>query len=318
MIVMNVKKPLISVLIGSKDRPDALIRCIRSVLTQTYADYEVLVLDDNSKEPFAEYVQDKCPDDRIQFYRSETTLGVAGGRNVIIQKARGDYLLTLDDDAAFRDENALEKIPGFFERYPDVGLFSFKIIDIIDGKEAGCRVPFNRKLLKKSPGILDRMEYVSYFLGGGHVLKAEIFQTCGLYQEDFMFGGEELDLAYRMINQGQALLYVPDIVVNHYPGTLNPFKNMSCGDYCKRTFFLMRNKVWINYKYLPWHVFLVNSTLWFIFRLASNMNKGALGSICPRIPQWYPWAPQFIAHAADGFCKKIFTRQSWAILFLGR
>jgi glycosyltransferase involved in cell wall biosynthesis len=100
---MNVEKPLISVLIGSKDRPDALVKCIQSVLTQTYTEYEILVLDDNSKEPFAEYVRDKCPDNRIQFYHSEKTLGVAGGRNVIIRKAKGDYLLTLDDDAAFRD-----------------------------------------------------------------------------------------------------------------------------------------------------------------------------------------------------------------------
>lgn len=277
---MDVKKSLISVLIGSKDRPDSLIRCIQSVLTQTYTDYEILVFDDNSKEPFAGYVRDKCPDNRIQFYRSETTLGVAGGRNVIIQKARGDYLLTLDDDAAFRDENALEKIPGFFKQYPDVGLFSFKIIDIIDGKEAGYRVPLGRRLLKKSPEILDRAEYVSGFLGGGHVLKAEIFQKCGLYQEDFMFGAEELDLAYRIINHRYSMIYTPEIVVNHYPGILDPLTKISDQVYAERMYFYMRNKVWINYKYLPWYAFLVNSTLWFIFRFASNVNKGALWSVC--------------------------------------
>ena len=47
---MFESKPLFSVLIGTKDRPDAVISCVKSVLAQTYEDLEVLILDDNSKE----------------------------------------------------------------------------------------------------------------------------------------------------------------------------------------------------------------------------------------------------------------------------
>lgn len=277
---MNAKKPLISVLIGSKDRPDALLRCIESVLAQTFDDYEILVLDDNSKTPFGEFIRSKCSDIRLRLYRSETTLGVAGGRNKIIRQAGGEYLLTLDDDAILRDHNALEKIPDFFKQHPDVGLFSFKIIDIIDGKEAGYRVPFMRKIVKRSPEILDRVCYVSCFLGGGHVLRADVSRDCGLYQEDFMFGAEESDLAYRIVNKGYAMMFVPEVVVEHYPGVLNPLTKLSREDYARRMYYYMRNRVWINYKYLPWHAFIVSSILWFGFRIASNFNKGAFGSIC--------------------------------------
>ena len=164
---MSRSSSLFSVLIGTKDRPEALIRCLRSILAQRYQDLEILVLDDNSNESVDAQIGREFTDERIKCIRSETTLGVAGGRNKLIKEAKGEFLLTLDDDAVLRDNDSFDRLVGLFDSYPDVGLFSLKIIDIVEDKQVGVRVPFRKGVIKRQPDIVDSAQYASYFLGGG-------------------------------------------------------------------------------------------------------------------------------------------------------
>ena len=267
---MTQTSPLVSILIGAKDRPDALIRCVKSVLAQAYENLEVLVLDDNSKEKLCGKLTETVTDSRVKCIRSDTTLGVAGGRNILIKKAEGDFLITLDDDAAFRNKDSLNRIIDLFDSHPDVGLFTLKIIDIIDEKEVGIRTPFRRAAIKRNPQIINLPQYASYFLGGAHAVRKEVFEKCGLYQENFLYGGEELDLSYRIIENGYKIFYAPDIVVEHYPGIAEATKE----EKTIRLHAIMRNKIWINYKYLPWFAFFVNTVIWCTIRFVSSLRCG--------------------------------------------
>lgn len=268
---MTQTSPLVSILIGAKDRPDALIRCVKSVLAQAYENLEVLVLDDNSKEKLCGKLTETVTDSRVKCIRSDTTLGVAGGRNILIKKAKGDFLITLDDDAAFRNKDSLNRIIDLFDSHPDVGLFALKIVNIIDGKQAGVRVPFRGAIIKRNPEIINSPQYVSYFLGGGHAIRKSVFDKCGLYQQDFLFGGEELDLSYRIIESGYKLFYAPDIAVEHYPESSKGLTKVAGQRY---SYFFMRNKIWTNYKYLPWFAFFVNTVIWCTIRFVSSLRCG--------------------------------------------
>ncbi len=263
--------PLVSILIGAKDRPNALIRCVQSVLTQTYKHFEIIIFDDNSQVDLAEQISKEIDDNRITFMRSNVTCGVAGSRNRMTGKAKGDFFVTLDDDAAFRNNDSLNKIVDLFNSYPDVALFAFKIINIINQKEADIKIPFTRAAIKRNPAIVNSPQYVCYFLGGGHAIRKRAFEKCGPYQDDLLFGAEETDLAYSLINNGYKLYYAPEVIVEHFPDNSTILLQATRKKY---PYYYMRNKIWINYKYLPWFYFFVNTIVWCAIRVTFSFRDG--------------------------------------------
>jgi glycosyltransferase involved in cell wall biosynthesis len=85
--------PQFSVVIATHDRPDLLRRAVGSVLAQTVADLEVIVVDDASVCP-----PELPPDPRVRLIVHDFNSGPAGARNTGIAAARGDAVVFLDDD----------------------------------------------------------------------------------------------------------------------------------------------------------------------------------------------------------------------------
>lgn len=268
---MEQTSPLVSVLIGSRDRPSSLIRCLSSIITQTYDNIEIIVLDDNSKELICNIIKQKFNDSRVRCIRSNSTLGVAAGRNRLTNEAKGEYLIVLDDDARFRHTNSIESVISCFNNHHDVGLLAFKIIDIIDNKEKRVRIPFPRDVIRKNPRILNTARHVSYYIGAGHSIRKEVFEKCGLYPENFFFGIEESDLSYRILDKGYKIFYAPNVIVDHFPGPTEILAKLSGPDY---SYFIIRNRIWVNYKYLPWFPSIVNSMFWCFVLLFSSIHRG--------------------------------------------
>lgn len=268
---MKTNRPLVSILISTKNRTDYLVNCLKSTIEQTYAGLEILVLDDNSDVDISSTVSKKITDERITFIRSDITLGVTGTRNRLLTTAKGDIFVVIDDDARFREDNALQKIVDYFDSHHDTGLLSLKVIDIVNGEEVGVKVPFRKAKILKEPESVNTPQYVSYFIGAGHALTREAFEKCGLYQDDFMYGSEELDLSYRMIENQYKLMYYPDIVIEHYPQSFDPLTKTKKTEYL---YFTMRNKIWVEYKYLPWYAFLIKACAWSAVMIVFAFRNG--------------------------------------------
>jgi|Deesub1362B_J571_1020462.scaffolds.fasta_scaffold02302_3 GT2 family glycosyltransferase len=267
----NRKEPLVSVLIGTRDRPESLLRCLDSVLSQTYPEFEILVLDDYSEKHNICYIVNKyVSDGRVKCFRSETQLGVAGGRNFLIKRANGEILVFLDDDAWFDNERCLEKIVNHFSQDPCLGAIAFKII-VYDGYRKDLQVPFSRHARRKWPNLTSQTRLCSYYIGAGHALRKEIIQQCGLYQDNYMFYGEELDLAYRMIQKGFHLLYTPDVIVHHMPQCSVLDKKSD-----KELYFTVRNRIWFAYKYLPFPYLLIHLLIWLGYYGATAIRNNRL------------------------------------------
>lgn len=109
--------PLVTVLIPTKDRPELLGRALRSVVTQTYPNLEILVVDDGSS-PAVQIPKSLQNEDRIRTLRLDRCQGPATARNLGLQNARGAFIAFLDDDDELepqRIENgvvALRNTPG--------------------------------------------------------------------------------------------------------------------------------------------------------------------------------------------------------------
>lgn len=88
-------RPQVSVVIPSQNRRDFLLRSIGTALAQTGVDVEVVVVDDGSFLPAAEYV---APDPRVRVLRHDTPQGVSNARNLGIAAASHRWIAFLDDD----------------------------------------------------------------------------------------------------------------------------------------------------------------------------------------------------------------------------
>jgi glycosyltransferase involved in cell wall biosynthesis len=89
---------LVSVVVPTYNRPERLLRALKSVLSQEYSEFEILVVNDSSEEAAVHEVLDKLADRRINYFRNSRKKGANGARNTGILNAKGHYIAFLDDD----------------------------------------------------------------------------------------------------------------------------------------------------------------------------------------------------------------------------
>jgi len=95
-----MKKPKISIILSTYNRKNLLKKAIKSVLLQTFKDFELIVVDDCSTDKTQELVKNfKSKDKRIKYFRMKKNFGNdSQPKNVGILKSEGEYIAFLDDD----------------------------------------------------------------------------------------------------------------------------------------------------------------------------------------------------------------------------
>jgi glycosyltransferase involved in cell wall biosynthesis len=112
--------PKVTVYIASFNCEDYLVDAIESVLTQSFEDWELIIIDDNSKDDSWEIVQRYKADPRIRVTKTEG-LGLPGVCNLALNMAKGEYIVRLDGDDVL-DENMLLVLSNYLDRNQDVAL----------------------------------------------------------------------------------------------------------------------------------------------------------------------------------------------------
>lgn len=121
-----------SVIIPTKNRSKELQRAIHSVLSQTYQQFEIIVVDDHSEEDIRSCVE-SFNDNRITYYKSTKSPSNANVcRNIGLQNAKGGYIAMLDSDDEWLPIHLEQKI-NFIEQNNCDGVFGSYFID--DGIE---------------------------------------------------------------------------------------------------------------------------------------------------------------------------------------
>ena len=192
-------QPLISIVIVTRNRKVELRKCLEAVSIQTYRNIETLIIDNKSEDGTVEMIMTEFP--AVNLIRLDRNLGCPGARNVGALNARGEILFFLDDDCII-DVDAIDNAVPQFLSDDRLAIVTPQII------EPGSN---------KAPFITgDFIRYMHDFTGVS-AIRITVFDKFGLYPTDFLYGGEETDLAIRILNGGGHILYVPRVKVFHYP-----------------------------------------------------------------------------------------------------
>jgi glycosyltransferase involved in cell wall biosynthesis len=114
--------PAVSVIIPLFNKGPYITRALNSVLTQTFQDFEVIVVEDGSTDDGAEIVK-RFGDPRIHLNQQEKRVGVSAARNRGIAAAEGHLIVFLDADDEWFSEH-LETLMRLRKRYPESGMYA--------------------------------------------------------------------------------------------------------------------------------------------------------------------------------------------------
>ena len=110
-----INEPLVSIITPLYNCEKYIEETIQTVINQTYKNWEMIIVDDCSKDNGTKIVEKyQKLDSRIKFYKNKINLGGAGTRNKCIEKAKGKYIAFLDSDDLWKKEK-LEKQIIFME-----------------------------------------------------------------------------------------------------------------------------------------------------------------------------------------------------------
>lgn len=172
----------------------------------------VYILDNGSnKKTLMEYkkLQDTFPD--CKWYFTKVNLGVSGGRNYLLKKAKSDIIIELDDDISIENKNLFNNIlEAFQEEDENVGILAFHIKNFHSRKRLRHEFPF----LNKTKQLKKSME-TGWFIGAGHAFKKTLVDKIGLYNNFYPYGHEEMDFSARAINSGFKIKFRSDLEIFH-------------------------------------------------------------------------------------------------------
>ncbi len=199
--------PLVTVIIAVHNQAAYIAQAIRSVLEQTMADLELLVVDDGSTDDSAEVIH-RFPDPRV-VYRYQQNRERSAARNVGIRAANGEYLCFLDADDYYLVEKLSWQVAALRQR-PDVGVV-YSDVCLCDASGACLGAEAGRDMAARPSGdILGRLVRRNWI-----TLSAPLFRR-GCFHEGTLFDEglscfEDWDLWLRIARETRFL---------YHPGTV--------------------------------------------------------------------------------------------------
>lgn len=202
-----MSKPRVSVIILSYNRKRHLIDAIESIRAQTYKNYEIIVVDNNSTDGSPDEIERKFPE--VRLIRMPYNTGIPGGRNIGIVNSKGDILFFLDDDGIL-EKDGLKKLVDIFDITPEIGIISCKVVNYFSGAIDHWPHP------KPQSKYHDKEFLSTYFNGGAAAIRREVFQQTGLFLSEFFYSAEEIELSLRLLKKtSYKILYSPSIIMKH-------------------------------------------------------------------------------------------------------
>jgi GT2 family glycosyltransferase len=195
---MNTNLPKVSIILVNYNQPEVTYECLKSIKTLEYPNYEVWVVDNDSKiEKRINTVL--FPD--VNYIQSDTNLGFSGGNNLAIKRCSGDYILLLNNDTEVEAE-LLNILLDTFPKHPEAGIVSPKIVfyqtNTIQYAGTGAINPLTCRgntigYKETDLGQFDQIRKTDLSHGACMMIKREVIEKIGLLSEEYFLYYEEYD-----------------------------------------------------------------------------------------------------------------------------
>jgi glycosyltransferase involved in cell wall biosynthesis len=180
----------ISVVIPTYNRASKVIRAVASVLYQTFTDYEIIVVDDGSRDGTSDRLAPLAR--HIRYLRHHSNLGVSAARNTGIKASTSPFIAFLDSDDYWLSEKLSIQM-DFFRHCPEAVACQTEEVWI----RKGIRVNPRRKHLKPSGDIFESSLKLCLVSPSSVMLRRSLFSEVGLFDEDLP-ACEDYDLWLRI------------------------------------------------------------------------------------------------------------------------
>lgn len=226
----------LTVTICSWNTRDDLRACLRSLEEiRSEAEFEVIVVDNNSEDGSPDMVAEEFPWIRLE--RMMVNLGFAGGHNHAIQLKNAPHAFPLNSDTIVHP-GALRKVLDFAQAHPDYGIIGPKLHNPDGSLQFSCRrfpnpvaaLFRNTPLGKLFPNNRFTREYlmqdwdhtksreVDWVSGAAFLVRQEVIDKVGLFDEAYFMFCEDVDWCWRAWKGGFKVVYYPEAVITHAIG----------------------------------------------------------------------------------------------------
>ncbi|GEM_PF-314853 len=226
-----------------------LKECLESIRQLNYPkdQYEIIVVDNMSTDGSCELIESYY--NEVNLIKSDKNLGFAGGCNLGMKHSKGEYLVMLNNDSVV-DCNWLGELIKIAEDNKDVAIVGSKILfkynpNIINN--AGSYITTNGDggdvgFGHTDVGQYDTVRDVLSVCGASALIKRELIEEIGGFDDDFFMYYEDTDLCYRTKLYGKRIVYNPRSIMYHvHSGTSIEWSQSF-------TFYVFRNKILMHIK----------------------------------------------------------------------
>jgi O-antigen biosynthesis protein len=222
--------PLVSIIIPTRDLSEVLDNCLTSIFEKTtYPNYEVVLIDNNSQEESTKKVLLKWTEkeaSRFFVYRLDIPFNYSKINNYGVERARGDYLLFLNNDTEVITSEWLNAMVEQAQRdsigavgalllYPDNTIQHAGVLLGIGGIAGHAHKYHSSDSYGYSGGILTITNY-SAVTGACLMCRREVFQAVGGFEEKLEIALNDVDLCLKILEKGYRNIYLPHVKLYHY------------------------------------------------------------------------------------------------------
>jgi glycosyltransferase involved in cell wall biosynthesis len=227
----QIKKPaLVSIIIPTKNLSHVLARCLESIFTKSsYSNYEIIVIDNGSDELALEKLLSSCQrryPQNFRVYTLDIPFNFSRINNYAVTKAKGDYLLFLNNDTEVITPDWIEGLVEQAQRstigavgplllYPDNSVQHAGIVLGIQGQANHG----HRHFSAQEPGYfghLATLNNCAAVTGACLMCRRQVFEQVGGFNEKLAVAYNDVDLCLKMLSAGYRNIYLPHVKLYHH------------------------------------------------------------------------------------------------------
>lgn len=279
-----MKSPKVSIIILNWNGLEDTVECLESLKKITYPDYKVILVDNDSKGNDTQVLEEKFGG-YVHLIQNDRNYGYTGGNNIgiryVLNNSSPEYFLILNNDTVVAPD-FLDRMIEMAESDASIGIvgpkvYYYKFPNRIQSAGAKVNMRTGQASLigvkEMDAGQYDTQQEVDYVFGCCLLIKKEVIQKVGLFDESYFCYWDETDYCFRAREAGYKVVYIPEAKMWHKaPLKLKVWDKTPMGDkasglsyyYMARNNFKFMRKHAVRGQYHSFLLYFLGYQFWFM------------------------------------------------------